>query len=139
MTLKVSDLMSHPVLTLEADETLSLAEEIMSLTRLRHLPVIDGDCHLVGLVTHRDLLRAQASSLAALSRYEDKQLKRGVAVSEVMRREVESIASDAAAVDAARLMRQKKYGCLPVVDGGVLVGIITEADFLDLAIRTLSA
>jgi CBS domain-containing membrane protein len=133
----VRDLMSHPVVTLAADETLGLAEEIMSLARLRHLPVVDGDGRLVGLVTHRDLVGAQASTLSGMSPYENKKLKLAIRVAEVMRTDVESIASDAPAVDAAVKMREKKYGCMPVVDGDELVGIVTEADFLDLAIRSL--
>ena len=138
MVLRVRNLMSTPAVTLGRDENLSLAEEVMRLGRLRHLPVVDGDNRLVGLVTHRDLLRVQTSSLAELSSSEDKQLKRAVRAGEVMQRDVRSIAADALALEAATIMRDQKIGCLPVVDGGSLVGIITEADFLDLAIKLLS-
>ena len=100
--------------------------------------VLGRDGKLAGLVTHRDLLRVQTSSLAELSTSEDKQLKRSVRAGEVMQREVQSISADAPALDAATIMRDQKIGCLPVVDGDALVGIITEADFLDLAIKLLS-
>ena len=137
MSLAVRDLMSHPVVTLTASETLSLAEEIMNMARVRHLPVIDDDENLVGLVTHRDLLRASLSTLTALSADEDKQFKRALPASEIMETSVEAIGPDAPAVDAAVRMKEHKIGCLPVVEGERLVGIITEADFLELAIRLL--
>lgn len=137
MSLNVIDLMSHPVVTLAATETLSLAEVVMQMARIRHLPVVDEEDRLVGLVTHRDLLKASLSSLTALSTSEDKQFKRAVPVVDVMHTGIESIASMAPAIEAAKMMKQEKIGCLPVIDNDKLVGIITEADFLDLAIRML--
>jgi CBS domain-containing membrane protein len=135
--LKVRDLMSRDVITLSLGEDLSLAEELMRLGRVRHLPVVDESGGLVGLVTHRDLLKAQVSTMASLSAAEDKRIKRSIRPGAIMSRDVMTVSSGDPALKAARLMRDEKIGCLPVVDRSQLVGIITEADFLDLVIRVL--
>ena len=67
MAVLVKHLMSQPVVSLFAEQTLPLAEDIMRYKHLRHLPVVDETGHLVGLVSHRDLLRAQISSLSGLT------------------------------------------------------------------------
>ena len=130
--------MSGDVITLREYEDLGLAEEVMKLARLRHLPVVNANNELVGLITHRDLLRAQVSSIAQLSEAEEKALKRAILAEQIMETEVRTIGPKDPALEAAQFMRTDKIGCLPVVDDGKLVGIITEADFLDLAIRALS-
>jgi CBS domain-containing membrane protein len=135
--LEVRDFMTTDVLTLNVQETLSLAEEVMRMARVRHLPVVGAQLQVVGIVTHRDLLEAQASSIVGLSDREDKALKRTIAVRDVMTTEVVTIEPDLKAVEAARLLQINRFGCLPVVEGGALVGIVTEADFLDLLIRLL--
>jgi len=133
----VRDLMSRDVVTLDANESLLLADDVMRLGRIRHLPVVE-DGRLVGLVTHRDLLRASVSSLAGLSRSEEATIKRAIPVREVMSRDPLTIAPDRPALEACRILLDRKLGCLPVVDaGGRLVGIVTEADFVSLARRFL--
>jgi CBS domain-containing membrane protein len=135
--LEVRDFMTTDVLTLNVHETLSLADEVMRLGRVRHLPVVGAQDQVVGIVTHRDLLRAQASSIANLDQTERKALERSIAVRDVMTRDVVTIGPDAPALHAARLLKDNRFGCLPVIDRGRLVGIVTEADFLDLLIRLL--
>ena len=135
--LTVKELMSTELITLERDETLDLATEIMRLARIRHLPVIDESGHLCGLVTHRDLLGAQVSALAGLTRDELEDLDSSISVSTIMTEDVMTIGPDATALDAAKIMREHRIGCLPVTEGEALVGIITEADFLELDIRAL--
>lgn len=138
MSLKVRDLMTESVITLDVDEDLSLAEEVMKLGRIRHLPVVNGDNELVGLITHRDLLRASVSSIAELTEAEDKAVKRSLSAGEIMNEKITTISPNDTALTAAQMMKTDKIGCLPVVDDSQLVGIITEADFLDLVIRALS-
>jgi len=134
----VRDLMTRDVVTLEEDENLLLADDVMRLGRIRHLPVVGAGRKLVGLVTHRDMLRASVSSLAGIGRVEDATIKRAIPVREVMARDVVTIGPDRPAVEAAELLLHRKVGCLPVVDeDGRLVGIVTEADFVDLARRYL--
>ena len=133
---KVRDIMSTTLVTLDPVESVDLAEKAMTYGRIRHLPVVEGE-RLVGLVTHRDILRAQVSSLVALSPEERTEIKTSVPVREIMRREVRTVTPDTPVLEAARVLKENKYGCLPVVEGDKLVGIITEADFIDLVINAL--
>jgi CBS domain-containing membrane protein len=132
----VKQLMSTELITLEEDQDLGVANLLMSLAHVRHLPVVRGD-ELVGLVTHRDLLKAQASALEELSSEERRERDQRIRASDVMRREVRTVTPGTPVIAAARILREHKFGCLPVVDDGQLVGIVTEADFLDVVIRAL--
>ena len=137
--MRVRDLMTTDLVTLDADESLLLPDDVMRLGRIRHLPVVAGK-KLVGLVSHRDMLRASVSSLAGLSRDDELTLKRAIPVREVMRRDLLTVGPDDPALVACKLMLERKLGCLPVVDEERnLVGILTEADFVDLARRFLEA
>lgn len=135
--LLVRDVMTRDVVTLYENEDLLLAEHVMRLGRIRHLPVVRGHA-LVGLVTHRDLLRASISTLAGMTPQQDASMKRAIAVPDVMQAKVTTIGPGEPASRAARLMLERKLGCLPVVEeDGRLVGIVTEADFVGLALRWL--
>jgi CBS domain-containing membrane protein len=125
--------MSASVVTLTQGQSLPLARELMQLKRLRHLPVVDEHGALVGLVTHRDLLAAAISSLAPLSSDEREELQFGIPVSRAMAEQVWTIHPTARADAAARLMLDQAVGCLPVVEGRQLVGIITESDLVEAA------
>lgn len=125
--MKVRELMTERVLTLDVTADIDLAVGILEIMRIRHLPVV-ADGRLVGLVTHRDLLAATASSLTAPDR------ETTVPVRELMRPRPTTIGPDADVREAIQVLRTHKYGALPVVDAeDRLVGIITEADFLSLA------
>lgn len=146
--IRVADIMTTPVFSMSPTQSLPLAESLMKLERIRHIPVVE-DGHLVGLVTHRDLLGASLSKLTPLSKDERTELELKVPVSHVMKREIWTIEPQALAVSAARVMRDHRFGCLPVVDeearndgsnrGPIrrLVGIVTEADLLDIVIDSL--
>ncbi len=128
----VRDLMSRDLVTLNAQSDLDLAEGLMAVMRVRHLPVVSGR-QLVGLVTHRDLLRASLSPLTDHSAEEEDRLKSTVPVARIMRRKIATARPEDDVRDAIRLMRRRRYGCLPVIDDeGDLVGLVTEADFLEL-------
>ena len=134
--LAVEKIMSTDLVTLEEGENLAIADTIMNLARIRHLPVIDKG-RLVGLVTHRDLLRAQVSLFADLSPTENDQIRKQILARDIMTRDVQTVAPDTPVLDVARLMIRRKIGCVPVVAGGRLVGIVTEADFVRLVIGGL--
>jgi CBS domain-containing membrane protein len=134
--LKVSDIMSTDLVTLKEDDDLGLAENVMRFGRIRHLPVVNKG-KLVGLVTHRDILSAQVSSLADISVEDINELKLSIPASEIMKKDIETVGPDEPVLKAARILKKNKYGCLPVVNDRKLVGIITEADFIDLVIRAL--
>ena len=136
--MRVRDVMSQDVVALAEDDTLDLAEMEMKLAHVRHLPVVRGD-QLVGLLTHRDLLRASAPGLPERQEAGHKARLRSISVRDVMRRQVVTAGPDDDLRVVGRVMRDEKIGCVPVVESGTLVGIVTEADFLDLALRFLDA
>jgi CBS domain-containing membrane protein len=132
----VSDIMTRKVITLSEEDNLSGVSEGMERFRFRHLPVVDGE-KLVGLITHRNLLTVAASTLESASERKTQALNERLFARDVMLRDVVTVREDTPLVDAARLMWNEKLGCLPVVTDGRLVGIVTEADFVLLAIRFL--
>ena len=135
--MRVADLMTTDLITLNESDNLDLARMEMHLARIRHLPVIRRG-RLVGLVTHRDILRATCSVFAELDSMEQSTILREVPVQEIMSRDVQTAEPDLDAAEAARLLLENKFGCLPVVaDGDRLVGIVTEADFVELAVHYL--
>jgi CBS domain-containing membrane protein len=136
--LTVGDIMTREVVTLAEDDTLADARACMERGRIRHLPVVRGK-KLVGLVTHRDLLSASFSVFAEVSAREERRLFRQIPVNELMH-DAYAVPATLRVRDAAGVMLENQYGCLPVVDGeGNLLGIVTEADFLRLAVKMLDA
>lgn len=136
----VKHLMTAPVVTFFAEQTLPLADEVMRLKHFRHLPVIDDAGRLVGLVSHRDLLAAEISTRSGLNRGQRLARQEDVRVREIMTRDVWTVRPDVRASVAAATLLDHKYGCLPVVDEEErLVGILTERDFLRFAGKVLVA
>lgn len=130
----VRDHMTAKVFTIRMDKKLLAVDEIMGWAHIRHVPVVDEKGKLVGLLSQRDVLRATLSDLASTPVDRRNQLGH-VSLAEVMRREVLTIGPDENVQMAARMMRKHKYGCLPVVQDGRLVGIVTEHDLLAVVER----
>ena len=129
--MKVKDLMRVNVVTLHGDDSLGVAEDIMNMGRVRHLPVIDGQNRVVGIVTQRDLYRAAISSVLGFDRTKSHEWLGKVKVQDVMTPSVTTIDAEAGIVDAIDKMVSKKFGCLPVIDSeGRLAGLLTETDCL---------
>lgn len=121
--------MKTKVIRISADDTLWTVKEIMELAHVRHLPVVrQGE--LVGVVSQRDLLRASLSNVMGLPADEQQLFLEGVKIGDVMSGEPVWIAPDASIREAARIMAQRKIGCLPVIEAGELIGIVTEIDVL---------
>lgn len=118
----VADLMTKQLRCLRETDDLATAMAAMQELFVRHIPVVDDEGHLSGLVSQRDLL--------SLEHRKDL----GTPLREIMRTDVATVTSDTPLRTAAETMIYNKYGCLPVVDEDKLVGIITETDFLKLAI-----
>lgn len=127
----VQDIMTTPVVSVAPDITLQDAYQLMQTKGIRHLPVAD-DRKLVGVITDRDL-RLATSALAPTP------FAPGAKVSAIMRKFPFTADPADAVEDAARLMREKKIGCLPVTDNDNLVGIVTGLDLLDALIRMTGA
>ncbi len=129
----VRDIMKRPVLTLSRNDKLAVAENLLKQQRIRHIPVVDDDGEVCGVVTQRDLFRgALLRALGYGSRLAEKMFE-SLPVKEAMSSNVYTTSPETPARDAASVMLEKKIGCLPVVDDGKLVGIITEADFVAMA------
>jgi len=126
----------HPdPVTLGVRDTLDIADDLMRLGRIRHLPIVDG-VRLVGIVSQRDLLRAAVSSLLELGRAAEHEWLGKITVATVMTRHVFTVAPSAPLQAAVDIMINKQIGCLPVVEDGKLVGILSETDCL-MRLRTL--
>ena len=129
----ISDLMTEDVVTLHRNDKLNIAEDIMTLGRIRHLPVLDEDECLCGLLSQRDLLHGALAGVLGYGRSGRRKLGEAVLVKEVMTPDPETIAPNAPLSEAAERMTRLKIGCLPVVDEkGTVVGIVTESDFVAL-------
>lgn len=137
--LYVSDLMSTNLFTLKQTDSLKTARSLMNLARIRHIPIVDEPGSFLGLLTHRDILSSTVSRFADVEQDIQDEIDSGIPVSEIMRTDVISVTPETRLRDAAELLFNHKYGCLPVVDGDKLVGIITEADFLKLTISLMDA
>ena len=136
--LTVRELMSTELVTLTEDETLAHAEHCMAQGRIRHLSVV-RDGRLVGLVTHRDLLAASFSVFAEVDSTEQRRVFMTIPVADLMHRRIMTVAPEVTVPEAARMLLESKFGCLPVVGSdGALMGLVTEADFLRLTVRLLS-
>ena len=133
----VAQVMTKDVVTVTEDQDLRELDTAMRLLRFRHMPVVDGD-KLVGIVSQRDVLRVTASSLMPNAHQQTQLLERRFHVRDLMTTRVRTVSPGSALVDVARIMQREKVGCLPVVDGrNVLVGIVTESDFVALAVQLL--
>ena len=122
----VSQLMATDLFTVRPDDLIDLAASVMEWKHIRHVPVEDDEGRLVGLVSHRDLLRLLSHGLLSKQ-------PQPVAVKEVMKRDLVTVAPDTLTLEALKIMRRLKVGCLPVVEQGRLIGIVTAYDFLALS------
>jgi len=120
--------MSAPATTVRSDADYRTAFDVMRERGVHHLPVVDANGHLVGIVAQRDML-------VAATRHHNAPVE----MAEVMRRPVVSTKPDLQIVEAARLMMSQKIGCLPVVDAEMnVLGVITESDLFEVFVRMLS-
>ncbi len=127
----VDRIMSRDVLQVAEDARVTQLAALMRDHHIRHLPVV-RDGRLVGLVTSHDLERAAPSPVTTLSVGEANYLLGKLTAAKVMRAQVVTCTPDTLVEEAARLLREKKIGCLPVVEtSGKLVGMVTHEDLLD--------
>jgi CBS domain-containing membrane protein len=133
--LRVRDVMTAEVTTLQRNDKLTLADDIMRLGRIRHLPVVDENGQLAGIVTQRDLFRGALAKALGYGERAQRQLMDTLVVKELMTSDVVTTTPDTPLAEAAHVLTERKIGCLPVIEAGRLVGIITEGDFVALAAR----
>ena len=124
--------MTTEVFVLHSTQTLELVRSLMRIKHVRHVPIVEQDNTFVGLMTHRDLLAQTISHLAEVDDNEQEYLDRHIHIMNIMKTDVITAEPDMNVCDAISMLLEHKYGCLPVVSEGKLVGIVTEADFLKL-------
>jgi acetoin utilization protein AcuB len=125
----IRDLMQREVVTVEVHESLELAGDLMHLGRIRHLPVL-SDGIVVGIVSQRDLYRAAMSSMLGMQRSAKREWLNNISVRIAMSPNVISVAPDDTIHTAVELMLRHRIGCVPVVEHGKLVGLVSETDCL---------
>ncbi len=133
---RVDQHMSKPVLTVRPDERLDIARALMCACRCRHLAAVDRGV-VVGVLSDGDLLAAAPSAVWPDERARAVALAE-IAVESAMKKPVATAAPDEPLVAAAERMERRRIGCLPVVDGGALVGIVTRTDLLRAALAGLA-
>jgi acetoin utilization protein AcuB len=133
---KVKDIMTEKLVTIEPDEPIIQAIKAMDEGGLRRLPVLKAG-HLIGIITDRDIRKALNSPMVFHEKTYADYLLREIRVGSCMTREPLTVSPQADIVDAAALMEQEKIGRLPVMNGNRLVGIITVSDLVDYLILIL--
>ncbi len=131
----VRDVMTADVVTLGRNDTLHTADDVMALGRIRHLPITDEDGALAGIVSQRDLFHSGLLRALGYGSHARGQALDSLVIKEAMKVEVVTTTPDALLSDAARLMLDRKVGCLVVLDAGKIAGILTESDFVRLALE----
>jgi CBS domain-containing protein len=122
--------MAKEVRTIERNDKLSSAENLMKERRIRHLPVVDENGRLAGIISAHDLAHAALSSAMGFGEKANEGFLDTVVAKEIMTDEPVTIAPDEDVRTAAGLMVEHKVGCLPVLENGRLVGLLTESDLL---------
>src|ERR1041385_3142170 len=120
--------MSTDLFTVKPDDLIDLAAIVMDWRHIRHVPVEDHEGRLVGLITHRGLLRLLSNGNRFIE-------NKPVTVRDVMVESPVTVSPSTSSLEAIDLMRKNRIGCLPVVDSDQLVGIVTSYDFLEAAAR----
>jgi CBS domain-containing protein len=129
---RVRDLMTPDVVTVGRNDKLLVADDVMKLGRVRHLPVVDEDGSLAGIVSQRDLFHSGLVRALGYGTHAQRQALDMVLVKDAMKTEVVTVTPDTALAAAARLMLEKKIGCLVVLENEKIVGVLTESDFVKL-------
>ncbi len=130
--LQVRDLMTRGVYAVNVSDDLETVNNLMDERSIRHAPVVNRDGCLVGLVTQRDLLRNSLKGNVGLPPEAERQARLQITAGEIMSQDVVTARPEQDIREAARIMLDNKFGCLPVVEGNRLVGIVTESDFVRL-------
>jgi acetoin utilization protein AcuB len=129
-------MMRTPVF-LDEDDSMKTAMDTLKDREIRHLPVLKGGSKLVGILTETDIKQASPSTATALEIREVYYLLDKIKVKQIMTKRPYTIPPTAPIEEAAMVMRDKKIGCLPVMEEGRLVGILTETDILDAFIESM--
>jgi acetoin utilization protein AcuB len=135
----VKERMTRNPILIRPDMTVTDAQALMKREKIHHLPVVDKDEKVVGIVTEKDLLYASPSVATTLSVYEMTSLLAKLKVDRVMSRDVVTVTEDVPLEEAARIMADRRIGGLPILRGRTVVGMITESDLFRIFIELFGA
>lgn len=135
--MRVGDFMTRDPISAEEDTSIKEAMLLLRTNHIRHLPVTTGKV-LVGMVSDRDIRLASPSLLSGIGKADYEQVLEDTPISRIMTREPFTVVEDTALVDAVKVLVEKKFGGLPVVNGKELVGIFTQIDALKILLRSLN-
>lgn len=133
----VKDRMTLNPITAQPDTTHKQATELMREHNVHHLPIMDKNGKLVGIIVEADLLSAQPSPATTLSIYEIHSLLSKLQLKQIMQHPVRVVSPDCPLEEAARIMLNERIGCLPVMEHDQLVGIITDTDIFHTLVAIL--
>jgi CBS domain-containing protein len=138
---KIKEIMASPVISIEEHSPFCKVEEAFRQKEIRHLPVVDVDNKIVGLITQRDFFRivSPRKLMDSEAWYYDKETLDGIILKNVMIKNPFVLSGEHTAADAILEMVRRKYGCIPIVDKDkILCGIITQVDLLKIAAQILT-
>ena len=133
IVLSIAEIMQTDVFTLGRNDKLSIADDLMTQKRIRHIVVLDEFDKVCGVVSQRDLYRGALFKALGYGSHLAQKMLDNYVVKEAMSNELITTTKDTLLSEAASIMLTNKIGCMPVLDGEKLVGLITETDFLRLA------
>lgn len=135
--IKVSEIMSLNPHTIHTNSNLHAASLLMAEKQIRHLPVIDDHKLIVGIISERDVLSVQDSRLCSRSANDKKAKYEDIKVADFMSRNVLTVSPEAGLREAAIYLQRHRIACLPVLENNQLIGIVTDSDFVEVAINLL--
>lgn len=127
-SMRVKNRMTRSPITASPKTTFNEAMRLMENNEINHLPILNKKEELIGIVSHSDMLEAEPSRVSTLSVYEIASLLEKVTMDQIMSHPVKAIQENCSISEAAHYMLEEQIGCLPVLDGKELVGIITDTD-----------
>lgn len=133
----IDEFMTPEPYTLRESDSINDAWEVMIGKHIRHIPIVDSDNHVLGLVTQRDVLAATEPGAIREAERASHEVRSNTTLADIMVRDVSVIQQTDSLRRAALYLQSHKYGCLPVVSEDRLVGIITDSDFIDIAINLI--
>ncbi|WP_196137704.1 HPP family protein [Aliikangiella sp. G2MR2-5] len=134
----VEDIMTRNPESLSRYNSLSDARKLMTEKHFRHIPIVDDNGELIGLVTQRNVLAHGIASQDFADAEELDKIEQGTLLADIMTAKLVTVLPEVKIASAAQLVHKHKFGCLPVVDSdNKLVGIITDHDFVEITIQLL--
>ena len=133
----VEEFMTSELCTMSETDSVNDARKVMTERHIRHIPVTDGENRLIGLVTQRDILAVTALESEGRENKASETGKGDARLSDIMIKNVSVVDKTDSLRTAAMYMQSHKYGCMPVVSDGRLAGIVTDSDFIAIAINLI--